>query len=281
MIEAYLRRLEHDLSERGVRGASARRVLDEARDHLLELQDRDGTIERFGESGEVATQIAAQLATTRAIRSTYGAFSALALAGCAYVGFMGLIGLEGSPDLFAGRHELLGVGATIALALFPQIAFVSGCLALLRALRLRRAAVVSREERDVIRSRATVALAAAGVTAFSMMVWSVEFRVDAVLLALASASAVALAAGTAAVVRAGRPQAVAGGPAGDVFDDLGFRIDPWRFALLFAAAVAVAGFVAGWVAEGDPGSAVVRAGFEGVAVIACFAVLGRRLALRH
>ena len=80
MIDGYLRRLERELAERGVRGGTARRVLAEARDHLLELEENHGTIERFGTSEQVAMEIAAQLATTRTIRSTYRAFGALAVA---------------------------------------------------------------------------------------------------------------------------------------------------------------------------------------------------------
>jgi hypothetical protein len=281
VIDGYLRRLERELAERGVRGGTARRVLAEARDHLLELEENHGTIERFGTSEQVAREIAAQLATTRTIRSAYGAFGALAVVGLAYLAFMALVDREGSPDLFAGRHELIGVTAVLGLALFPQIAFVSGCLALLRALRLRRDAVLSSEELHVISGRATVALVAAGLATASMALWSLEFRVDAGLLTLAALSFFALVVVGSAVIRAGRPLASAGGAAGDLFDDLGFRMDPWPFALLFAAAVALLGFAGGWVAEGGPGGGLVRGAFEGVAVLACFALLGRRLALRR
>jgi len=66
-----------------------------------------------------------------------------------------------------------------------------------------------------------------------------------------------------------------------LFDDLGFRMDAWRFALLFAASIGLLGFAGGWIVEGDPGSGVVRGGFEGLAVLLCFVTLGRRLALRR
>jgi hypothetical protein len=281
VIDGYLRRLERELAERGVRGRAARRVLAEARDHLLELDEKDGTIERFGTSVQVATEIAGQLATTRTIRSTYAAFGALAVVGLAYLAFIGLVGREGSPDLFAARHELIGVTAVLGLVLFPQIAFVSGSLALLRALRVRGDGMLSSEELDVIRNRATVALLAAGLAAASMALWSVEFRVDPALLGLAALSFLALGIGASAVIRAARPRASAAGPAGDLFDDLGFRMDPWRFALLFAGLITVLGFAGGWAAEGGPGGGVVRGAFEGFAVLACFALLGRRLALRR
>jgi hypothetical protein len=84
-----------------------------------------------------------------------------------------------------------------------------------------------------------------------------------------------------ALSSASGPEAVAEGPAGDVFDDIGFRMDPWPFAVLFAVLVGTLGFVGGWAAEGDPGSGLVRGAFEAVALLACFAALGRRLALRR
>ena len=111
MIERYLARFETELAEHGVRGRSAARVLDEARDHLLELageHGEEGAAERFGASDDLARRIAAQLATTRTVRATYGAFAALALTGLAYIGFVALAGRHGSPDLFAARHELVG-----------------------------------------------------------------------------------------------------------------------------------------------------------------------------
>lgn len=275
MIDRYLRELERDLSARGVRGRAAERVLAEARDHLLE----SGEVESFGPSDRIADEIAAQLATTRTIRSTYGAFAALAAAGLSYLAFLAL---AGQPDLFAARHEAIGIAAALGLVLAPQVAFVGGCLALLRALRLRSASSpISAEELAVIRTRTTVALASGGLTAVAMAVWAVEYRQPGWLLVLPAIAAAALAAGARAVLRAAEPQAIDGGAAGDVFDDLGFRVDPWAFALLFAALIGLLGFAGGWVAEGDPGSGFVRGGFEAVAVLACFTLLGRRLALRR
>jgi hypothetical protein len=274
VIDRYLRELERDLAARGVRGRAAERVLAEARDHLLELED----LERFGPSDRIASEVAAQLATTRTIRSAYGAFIALAVTGFAYLAFLAL---AGQPDLFAASHEAVGVAVTLALVLFPQVAFVSGCLALLRALRRRGGGTASAEELEVVRARTAVALAAGVLTAASMAVWTLEYRQSGWLLVLPALAAVALAVGVRSVAIAGQPRALSEGPAGDVFDDLGFRVDPWRFALVFAALIGVLGFAGGWVAEGDPGSGIVRGAFETAAVLTCFALLGRRLALRR
>jgi hypothetical protein len=282
VIELYLSDLARELRARGVRGRSAARVLAEARDHLAELEQAHGSIERFGPSEQIAREVAAQLATTRTFRATYAAFAALALTAAAYLVFFASINQgSGSPDLFSARHEAVGIAATIGLVLFPQIAFVAGCLALLRALRLRGVSTVSAEELLVIRRRAAVALAAGGLTATTMALWTVEYSAAAWLLLPAVLATVTLGAGVAALSSASGPQAVAEGAAGDVFDDVGFRMDPWPFAVLFALLVGALGFAGGWVAEGGPGSGLVRGAFEAAAVVACFAVLGRRLALRR
>jgi hypothetical protein len=289
LIERYLATLERELADRGVRGRSARRVLAEARDHLLELEERHGSIDRFGSSDRVAREVAAQLATTRTIRSAYGSFAALATAGTAFLAILLAIDLGGGwPDIFAGDHEGAGVLAVPGLVLFPQLAFVAGCLGLLRALRLRGRGVLPAEELSVIRARTAVALAASAVTVVSAAVWAVEFRnapplawwVPWAVVALCSVSAVPLIAGGLAVARSSGPESISGGAAGDLFDDLGFRLDPWRFAGLVAAVVGIAAFAQGWYAEGDPGRGLVHGSAEVIAVLTCFALLGRRLALR-
>jgi hypothetical protein len=273
VIERYLAELQRELAARGVRGRGAARILDEARDHLLEL----GSVEPFGPADRIAAEVAAQLAATRTVRSTYGAFVGLALTAAMYLAFMAF---GGAPDLFSARHEAVGVASALGLVLFPQIAFVAGCLALLRALR-RRGDRTSGEELGVIRSRAWVALGAGALTALSMAVWTVEYHQAVWLLVFPLLAVPVLAFAALAVAQAGEIQAVSGGAPGDVFDDLGFRMDPWPFAFLVAALIGLLGFVGGWAVEGDPGSGLVRGGFEGVAVLACFIALGRRLALRR
>ena len=273
MIERYLAQLERELAARGVRGHNAARVLDEARDHLLE----SGSVHDFGPSERIAREVAAELATTRTIRSSYAAFGALALTGGMYLGFMAF---GGAPDLFSARHEAIGVASVVGLVLFPQIAFVAGCLALLRALR-RRGEAVSEQELGVIRARAGTALLAGASTALAMAVWTVEYRQAGWLLVFPALALPTLAVAVMGVRRAAEPQAAQGAVPEDVFDDVGFRMDPWRFALVFGGLIGVLGFAGGWVVEGDPGSGVARGGFEAVAVLICFATLGRRLALRR
>jgi len=170
--------------------------------------------------------------------------------------------------------------SALGVVLFPQVAFVAGGLAFLRALR-RRGNGATDEELAVIRVRAAIALAAGALTALSMAVWIVEYRQPAWLLTAPLLAASLLTAALIAVAHAAEPRAPSGGAPDDVFDDLGFRMESWHFAMLCAVAVGVLGFAGGWIVEGDPGSGIVRGGFEGVAVLACYAVLGRPLALRR
>lgn len=304
MIEQYLRRLAVELAQEGVRGRAASRVLMEARDHLLELTSvhgERGAVAHLGKSGTLARAVAIHLATTWTRRATYGAFAALALTGIAYLGVFAVVNLGGGwPDIFGGEIAALGVVSVVGATLFPQVAFVSGCLALLRAFRLRSGHTLPAGELRVMRSRAGIALAAGALTWAALALFAIEFRdapplepwVPASVLALCALAALALAAGAIALARSARPRAAPGRRApGDVFDDLGpvfqlpplrsLRTHPWRFAALFAGGVALFAFLMGWVSDGNPQSGVLQAVFEGLAVLLSFALLGRPLALRR
>jgi hypothetical protein len=302
VIERYLTVLARALKESGVEGRAADRVLAESRDHLLDLAqeaDEEEAMARFGDARALAQQVAAQLATTRTRAATYGSFGALALVGAGYLGVFAAVNLGGGwPDIFDGQLAALGVLAGIGTFVFPQVALVAGCLALLRALRLRRGGALVAAELRVMRSRSAVALVAGWLTMGSWAVFAVDFRnaaplaswVAPTILAICGALAIPLGAASIALLRSAGPQAPAG-PAGDVFDDLApvFRLrplrplpgHPWRFAVLFAACVGLLGFALGWTAEGDPGNGVFRGAFEALAVLICFTALGRRLALRR
>jgi hypothetical protein len=232
--------------------------------------------------------------------ATFGSFAALAAAGAAYVAVFALVPLAGGwPDIFAGRVEILGPLSAVAGVLLPQIAFVSGCLALVAALRLRRVEVAPDAELRLLRRRNAVALASGAGTllAISVSALNSEWLLAGWWVALTVASSVAVAipltlAGVA-LARSAAPRAAVAGRADDVFDDLEpvFRLpplrrlhlpgQPWRFAFLCAAGVFALGVAGGWYAEGDPGSGVVRGGFEAVALVVCFAVLGKTLGLRR
>lgn len=277
MIRDYLRALGAALEDRGVLGRARRRVLAETEDHLRAAAAEHGeeeAVARFGDSRSLAVEIGAQLATTRTIRSTYATFGVLALVGLGYVAVLGYAGDGGRADLFAGEHAAVGVLASLGLGLFPQIALVAGGLALTRAVRRRTRGVVSCEELDVMRRRSAVALGAGALTLASMAVWAWEFDGSGLVAALALAALVPLGVTTAGVVRASGTQALTGGPAEDVFDDLGLqrvRPHPWFFALVVSSGAGAAAFAVDGVA---------LATLQFAAVLVCFAALGRPLALR-
>ncbi len=301
MIERYLRELRASLSAAGVRGRPATRLLDEARDHLLEAsaaRGEDEAVRSFGSAGQLGAAIAAELATARTRRAAYAGFFALAPVGLTYaVLFLSFPGSHAVQES-GGSVPGLGVLSFAGLIFLPQIAFVCGTLALVRALRLRRAVAVAQGELRVVRRRTGAALAAGALTLASFGAFALDqhgvvpgwwFAASLSALALA----VPLGAVGAANVRASRPLAGHGVNADTAVEDVaaivalvpglgGVRLptEPRRFALLVAwvaaAAVALAGVVAG-----DPLDGLVRALLEGVAVLACYRVLGRPLALRR
>jgi hypothetical protein len=277
-------------------------VLTEAHDHLRDAS-RDGeehAVLRFGDVDQIALRIAAELATAQTRRAAYGTFVALACAGIGYVLAIALVPAAGGwPDIFDGRAGAAGPFIALAMGLLPQIAFVSGCLALVQAVRLRRAERATDAALRLLRRRSIVAIATATGTlvALATFAWSLAGELanwwtwTTVVGCAALTAPLALAART--VRRSEAPRATPGTSSGDVFDDLAplFELPvlrdlelpghPWRFAALCAGAVGVVGLLAGTYAEGDPGSGLVRGGFEALALLVCFAVLGRSLGLRR
>lgn len=277
MIEDYLRRFAEELERRGVVGRARLRVLAETEDHLRELageHGEDAAVTRFGESRLLARDIAAQLATTRTIRSTYATFAVLTVTAFAYIALLAFV-RGAKPDLFGGDHEALGVLASLGLLFVPQVAFVAGGLALLRALRRRGQGALSCHELDVMGRRSAVAITAGGLTIGFMILWGFEFGHLTAALGLGLAAALPLGVVFAALVRASGPQAVATAPAEDLFDDLhldGLRPHAWLFALIVASAAALAALAV----EGP-----ILAGLEFSAVLSGYVLLGRPLALRN
>src|SRR5262249_4638803 len=134
--------------------------------------------------------------------------------------------------------------------------------------------------------RTGVALAFGLATMGALALYAHEFRpaLAGWWVTLTYASTVAasslLIAATVPTIRAARLRPEIAGAAGDVFDDLGFRLEPWRFASLVAVGVGLAVWVAG-IAQGDPIDGLLRGVLEGLACLGGFAVLGRYLGLRR
>jgi hypothetical protein len=267
--------LARELAAAGVRGRWARRALDEARDHLAESEGE------FGDPREIAAGIAAVVGTTRTRRAAWAAFAALAFTGLAYTGAWALVAHGGQQDIAAGGA--LGVVATLALFFLPQVTLVAGALMLWRALRLPSPAPGA--ELRVVRRRAAVALAGGAATAAAWLVYARQFDVahGAAIVAAGIAAVAALAAAAFLVRGASAPRVDPEGSAGDVFDDIGLpglRPHPWLFAAAFALAVGLVAVAVGWNAEGTLADGLVRGVPEAVAVLGCYAALGRVLALR-
>jgi hypothetical protein len=303
MSDRLLARLAAELEALRVPRAWRERVLAEARDHLEHLSREGAHPEdarrRFGDPADLARLVAAQLATSRTRTATYATFGALALAGVVFVASLALVPIAGGwPDLVGGRIALAGPVLALALLVLPQVAFVSGSLALLGALRTRREATAT-AELALLRRRSALALATGGAALVSLLAFAVDSSGTlAGWWIWATVGACALTAAPLAVAgvrlaSSSSPVALASGEPGDVFDDLAplFAVGlvrrlalpehPWRFAALAAAVVGLAGLAAGWYGEGDPGSGIVRGGFEAVALLICFALLGRFLGLRR
>jgi hypothetical protein len=260
------------------------RILAEAADHLAE-----GDQESFGDPAELARQFADEVGTAAASRAALRAFAALAVAGAAYA----VVGAAlGRPDVAGAREPALGVIATFGAVVLPQVAFVAGSLAALRAWRRRGERKLPAAEIRLMLRRTGVALGAGGGSLACAALYAFEFRPglgsawsDAGLAAAAAASIpVAVAAGLTARAARLRPQA--SGAAGDVFDDLGplvavrYRDRPWAFAVVVAAAVGSVVLIAG-IAQADPFDGALRALAEATACLAGFWALGKPLGLRR
>ncbi len=268
--------LRRELEAAGVRGRWQRRTLAEARDHL---EDSEGA---FGDPRAIAGDIAAVVATTETQQAALVAFGGLVTAG---LGCVAAFGLSRAADITVGGP--LGITASVTIVLASQIAFVAGMFMAWRALRLRPPARAA--ELSVVRRRAAVALSGAAVTAVAWIVYAHQYEDSGWIIVLSAATLPLLLLSASRVVRAARPRPLPGGEAGDVFDELApvvgpapaLRAHPWVFAILVAGAAGALVFVSGWSAEGTVADGLVRGVPEALAVLGCYAALGRLLALRR
>ena len=277
----YVDELARELRAVGIRGAQRERILDEVGDHLRSDPEAES---RFGRPEELANAFAADAGTTESRRAAVVGFGALAVAGIVYaIAFAGFARASHHAD------PPLASLAFFVIVLAPQIAFVAGALALLRAWRGRARGVLSSAERTVLARRTSLALGAGLATMTAVLVYAVEVRssisswVLAFTLAGAGAACVLLALAIVPSVRAARLRPQIAGTAGDVFDDLGltgYRGRPWRFAVIVAGLSGLAVWVAGIVGA-DPIDGFIRGVFEGLVCLGGFALLGRYLSLRH
>ena len=302
MSSEFVREVATRLASLGVRGKDLERVVAEVQDHLDEAERAGDTdpVASFGDPRQFARLVASQVATAGTRRAALSSFGVLVLVGIAYVAIFALVPAAGGwSDIFGGQVRALGPALGVATVLLPQIAFVSGGLVLLQALRIRRQDVVGAAELALLRRRSNVALAAAAGALVTVAGFAVDFEGTMAgwwtwMTVATSAALIAPLAGASYLVSdSACPAAQPGAAPSDVFEELSvvFRLEPlvrlrlpehpWRFATLCASGVGGLAFLGSWYAEGDPGSGLVRGGFETLAVLVCFAALGRVLGLRR
>lgn len=240
--------LRRELAARGIGGRLAARIEAELADHLA--CDPDA---HLGTAQEIAERFAAELRIVRTRRATLGTFVALAVC-AALVAGVGQQHVAGNP--WAG----------ITVVVFGQIAFVGGCLALLRALRARTAGDLRLAQR-----RAMVALVAGAGVASGLALDGGPLGI-----AFAVVAAVVLAVAAYAMRRAWllTPAERAEG----------LSFDFGRYAplvLLALGAIAVGGIAfQGVVFEGSGWEGIIRGSIEAGGLVLGVALLGRPLALR-
>lgn len=280
--EAYLRALATELGRVGVRGGRRRRIVDEFADHLA----CDPSAE-LGEPRALAEQFADELGTSHARGAALTAFAALSLAGALLVAR--LLAMGPFNRVNGSVADTVGLLATVLAA---QIAFVSGSLAVVRALRLRRHRTIPAAEARVLVRRAGVALVAGAVATIAIPLraaampghaGSAGWSVATVAIALA-----AIALAVPALIRAVRVRPRTPGASEDLLADFGplrplvdaiAGHSPTRFALLSGAGLALVVALAG-VAAGDPYDGILRGLMEDAVYLGSYALLGRYLGLR-
>jgi hypothetical protein len=261
--------LGRELLAVGIHGRQRDRILAEFADHLA--CDPEA---QLGEPQVLAQQFADEYASDNARLTAFATFVALATVAVAVV--VPQLTLSTVPDIASGRSIVLVGAAGLALFVGAQVAFSAGCLAAIRALRLRGPADV-----PIVRRRAAVALAAGIATALGSALYAANFHGIvpdwwySLTLAAAAVASVPLLASAAAFARAARVRVSHAGAARGLQADLGPLAHPALIGILAALAM----LIGTAVAEGSVVEGALRAAFEAILFAACFAALRRPLAL--
>jgi hypothetical protein len=282
----YLDALSSELASAGIRGHLRARILTEFADHLSA-----DPAAQLGAPGELAGQFADELGTTRARRAGWWSFGALSVAGLVMAGAFASSWVSGI-DWGPATRSTTAFGALSALVMVvaAQVAFVTGVLAALRIIRLRRSAVMAREQTTIIVRRASTGLVAgvvsmAGLAGAAGAAHHVPTWWSTSVVAGSALGCAMLLASAPAALSATRVRPAASGSRGDLFEDLGplapaaLNGRPWMIAVIVAGAVAVAITLAGAFAS-DGYDGALRGLADGLACLAGFLVLGRYLGLR-
>ncbi len=283
MSSAFETQLSRELSAVGIRGRLRSRILAEYADHLA--CDPEA---QLGEPRALARQFADELGSSRARRAAVIGFAALAVAGilfgAAFVTSDSAFGAapKGGP--------VIGRIATVLAILFSQVSFVAGVLAVLRWVQRRGSGVLPAAEAAMIVRRAAVGVLSGILTMVSLGTLAIAYHRYlpgswvTFAIAVAAVGIAVLLASLRSIWEAFRVRPVAGGDAGDIFDDLGGVVPrpldgrPWLLAVVVSAAVAVAITVVAVPAQ-DVYDGAVRGVLDALLCLAGFATLGRYLGL--
>lgn len=286
---SWLGEFEDELTARHVPPPARERLVAELRDHVACEQ---GAPTRLGAPREIAGQYADELGAHDVRSGALRAFAALACAAVALLGSQLALARMGQyPGFNHGFSVALSLPAILAFLIGPQVALVAGTLAAWRALRRRRAAVLPREEVELVRRRARIGLAAGIATMVGQLLYVADFAgvLPAWWLllsgALAAAAIAALSLAWQGLARGSAPVVLAAGDAGDLFDDIAplRRLREHPLMLWLSAALACGGAVTlfEWHAERSLAEGLQRGAFEAVALSIGFAVLGRAIGARR
>ncbi len=263
-----------------VRGAARRRLLRECRDHLADAAAERGeqeAVRAFGPPAEIAAAFDAEIAARRGVRSTFATAAGVLATGGSTLALIHA----------ASANATAPVWWAIAFFVGAQVAGVALGLALVQALVLRRSTMAAADVALLAR-RNGCALVAAGVTILSagaavpgrgsaVLILAGPLLVCAAMVAVLRARALARGLDGAGALAVRPPLEDLGRLAGLPFASLDAR----RLLLITTCIAAAAAFVRDRVEQGHVGEALVAAGIEGTAVVACFLVLGPALGLWH
>jgi uncharacterized membrane protein len=274
-IDEYLAELADALH---VRGAVRRRFLRECRDHLADAAAERGereAVRAFGPPPEIAAAFDTEVAARRGVRSTFATAAAVLATGGSTLALIHA----------AAANATAPAWWAIAFFVAAQVAAVATGLALVQALVLRRSTMAPAEV-VLLARRNGCALVAAGVTMFSAGAAVPGRGSAAVLLAGPVFACVALGAVLRARSLAHRLDGAGALAVRPPLEDLRRvsrlpvpLLDARRLLLLTACVAAAAAFARDRVEHGALGEAFALASIEGIAVVACYFVLGPALGL--
>jgi hypothetical protein len=275
--DRYVTELARELH---VRGAVRRRFLRECRDHLADAAAERGeaeAIRAFGPPSEIAAAFDAEVAARRGVRSTFATAAGVFATGGSTLALIH----SSSPNATAPTFW------AIAFFVAAQLAAVAVALALVQALTARRGEMPPADVLLLSR-RNGCALIAAGVTMFSAGA-ALPGHGSAVLLlagpALVCVAFVAVLRARSLARRLDTTGARATRPPIEDFARLVGSplpsVDPGRLLAATTLLAAAAAFVRDRGEHATVSQALLTAGSEATAVIACFLVLGRALGVWH